>query len=99
VLPWGDPEGLALIQTKLGVDILISGHTHKQEVYECNGKYFVNPGSATGAYSPLDTNIVPSFVLMAIKDDKVVTYVYELYDGEVKVSKSEHCKSKSNKSG
>lgn len=31
---------------------------------------------------------------MAIKDDKVVTYVYELRDGEVKVSKSEHVKSK-----
>jgi hypothetical protein len=31
---------------------------------------------------------------MAIKDDKVVTYVYELRDGDVKVSKSEFIKSK-----
>ncbi|CEO96374.1 Vacuolar protein sorting-associated protein 29 [Plasmodiophora brassicae] len=94
VLPWGDSDALAQIQSQLGVDILISGHTHKQEVYELNGKYFVNPGSATGAYSPTEGEVVPSFVLMAIKDDKVVTYVYELRDGEVKVSKSEHVKSK-----
>ena len=29
---------------------------------------------------------------MAIKDDRVTTYVYELRDGEVKVSKSEYNK-------
>jgi vacuolar protein sorting-associated protein 29 len=60
VLPWGDPDALSVIQTQLGVDILISGHTHKQEVYEMNGKYFVNPGSATGAYSPGEMYFIPS---------------------------------------
>eukprot|EP00474_Spongospora_subterranea_P008815 CRZ09273.1 hypothetical protein [Spongospora subterranea] len=94
ILPWGDIDALAEIQSQLNVDILISGHTHKQDVFEYNGKYFVNPGSATGSYTPSDSDIVPSFVLMAIKDDKVITYVYELRDGEVKVSKSEHTKSK-----
>lgn len=52
VLPCGDTDALADLQAKLDVDILVSGHTHKQEVYEYNGKYFVNPGSATGAYTP-----------------------------------------------
>jgi hypothetical protein len=32
-------------------DILITGHTHKQEVFEYEKKYIINPGSATGAYS------------------------------------------------
>jgi vacuolar protein sorting-associated protein 29 len=93
-MPWGDPEALAALQRQLDVDILITGHTHKTEVYEYEQKYIINPGSATGAFSPATPNVVPSFVLMAIKGPKVVTYVYELRDGEVNVSKSEFTKSK-----
>mmetsp|Transcript_19337 Transcript_19337/g.21646 ORF Transcript_19337/g.21646 Transcript_19337/m.21646 type:complete len:193 (+) Transcript_19337:27-605(+) len=94
VVPWGDPESLANMQRQLDVDILITGHTHRNEVYEYEKKYIINPGSATGAYSPFATDVVPSFVLMAIKGGKVVTYVYELRDGEVDVSKSEFVKKK-----
>jgi hypothetical protein len=46
-------------------------------------------GSITGAYSPLTKNVVPSFVLLAVQDTKVVCYVYELVNGEVAVSKTE----------
>jgi hypothetical protein len=35
----------------LDVDILITGHTHKFEAFEFEGKFFINPGSATGAFS------------------------------------------------
>ena len=94
VVPWGDPEALAGLQRALDVDILITGHTHKTEVFELEKKYIINPGSATGAYSAFSTGVVPSFVLMAIKGAKVVTYVYELRDGEVNVSKSEFIKHK-----
>merc|ERR1719223_1014606 len=94
VVPWGDPESLANLQRQLDVDILITGHTHKNEVYEYEKKYIINPGSATGAYSPFSTDVLPSFVLMAVKGNKVVTYVYELRDGEVNVSKSEFVKRK-----
>lgn len=93
VVPWGDPESLANLQRQMDVDILITGHTHKNEVYEYEKNYIINPGSATGAYSAHTTDVVPSFVLMAIKGDKVVTYVYELRDGEVNVSRSEFVKS------
>lgn len=92
VVPWGDPESLANLQRQLDVDILITGHTHKNEVYEYEKNYIVNPGSVTGAYSALNTDVVPSFVLMAVKGDKVVTYVYELRDGDVQVSRSEFVK-------
>ncbi|PSN30766.1 Vacuolar protein sorting-associated protein 29 [Blattella germanica] len=57
VVPWGEPDSLALIQRQLDVDILISGHTHKFEAYEQENKFYINPGSATGAYNPLDTQI------------------------------------------
>lgn len=58
VVPWGDPEALALIQRQLDVDILISGHTHKFEAYEHENKFYINPGSATGAYNALDTYVL-----------------------------------------
>lgn len=65
VIPWGDPDSLAIIQRQLDVDILISGHTHKFEAYEHENKFYINPGSATGAYNPVNpNNIIPSFVLM-----------------------------------
>lgn len=55
IVPWGDPESLALIQRQLDVDILVSGHTHKFEAYEHENKFYINPGSATGAYNPTET--------------------------------------------
>ena len=54
IIPWGDKESLSLLQRRLNVDILITGHTHQFEAYESDGCFFVNPGSATGAYSALE---------------------------------------------
>lgn len=54
VIPWGDMASLALLQRQLDVDILISGHTHKFEAFENENKFYINPGSATGAYNALE---------------------------------------------
>ena len=62
----------------MDVDILVTGHTHKNEVNEYEGKWFINPGSITGAYSSITSDVTPSFILMVVKDSKVDTYVYEL---------------------
>ena len=35
----------------MNVDVLIWGGTHKVEAYTLEGKFFINPGSATGAFS------------------------------------------------
>ena len=52
------------------------------------GKFFVNPGSATGAVSWMDETLgseedeeegnVPSFVLMDVQGHVLVLYVYQL---------------------
>ncbi|XP_054167456.1 vacuolar protein sorting-associated protein 29 [Oppia nitens] len=93
IVPWADPESLALIQRQLDVDILITGHTHKFEAYESDGKFYINPGSATGAYTALESNVIPSFVLMDIQSSTVVIYVYQLIGDEVKVERIEYKKS------
>lgn len=36
---------------QMDVDVLLWGGTHRFEAYELEGKFFVNPGSATGAMS------------------------------------------------
>lgn len=92
VIPGTDPLGLSLIQRQLDVDILVTGHSHRFEAYEHDGHFYVNPGSATGAFNPLDTNIIPSFVLMDIQAGTVVTYVYQLIDDEVKIERIEYKK-------
>ena len=38
---------------QLDCDVLITGHTHKFSAEVCDGKFFLNPGSATGAYNGL----------------------------------------------
>ncbi|CAG8495077.1 4389_t:CDS:2 [Paraglomus brasilianum] len=93
VIPVGDTESLSTVARQMDVDILLTGHTHRFEAFEYEGKFFVNPGSATGAYSGFSAEEVkPSFVLMDIQGSVVVTYIYQLIDGEVKVEKAEYRK-------
>jgi len=75
------------------VDIVISGHTHIYQAQEHEGRFFVNPGSATGAWSGAwSGEATPSFALLDIQGPIVVTYVYQLIDGEVRVAKVEYRK-------
>ncbi|KAG4953193.1 hypothetical protein JHK87_038787 [Glycine soja] len=93
VIPWGDLDSLAMLQRQLDVDILVTGHTHQFTAYKHEGGVVINPGSATGAYSSITYDVNPSFVLMDIDGLRVVVYVYELIDGEVKVDKIDFKKS------
>lgn len=88
VVPWRDRESLGMLQREMDVDILITGHTHKYEIFEDNGKLFVNPGSATGAYSGFTSDVCPSFVLMDVQGGHAIIYTYRLLD-DVKVEKLE----------
>jgi vacuolar protein sorting-associated protein 29 len=80
VIPLGDAEALANIQRQLNCDILLSGLTHSNCVSIYDGKYFINPGSISGAFSPIQPTAVPSFVLIVIQGDYAIVYLYELID-------------------
>jgi vacuolar protein sorting-associated protein 29 len=45
VLPNNNPSALARMRRKLNVDILISGHTHQNQVLCHEGYYHINPVS------------------------------------------------------
>lgn len=51
IVPRGDPLSLLITARQMNVDVLIWGATHKVEAYTLEGKFFVNPGSATGAFT------------------------------------------------
>lgn len=113
IVPVGDHAVLDMHRRKMDVDILIHGHTHRNEVVEYDrGCYHINPGSITGAWSTqlnhaggTDSagaggfDVTPSFVLLAVQGNKIVCYVYELVNGEVDVSKTEFSKRVENDGG
>ena len=94
VLPWGDIESLANVQRSLGCDILISGHTHKTNIKFKENKLYINPGSISGAFSPLIEDSIPSFILMVLQGDEAIIYLYTLSDKTKKfeVNKFEYTK-------
>ena len=80
ILPWGDLESLGMTQRALCCDILITGHTHKTLVEVKDNVLFINPGSFSGAFSPLIEDSIPSFVLMVLTGDEAIIYLYTLND-------------------
>ena len=58
VVPWGDPAALLSLSRSLDVDLLIHGHTHTTQLWydKTTQRMLLNPGSATGAYSPFNTS-------------------------------------------
>jgi len=92
-VPTGDLDALGSIARQMDVDVLISGHTHTFQAIDRDGRFFLNPGSATGAWSgAFNAEPTPSFALMDIQGPVVVTYVYQLIEGEVRVEKVEYRK-------
>lgn len=83
IIPWGDEEALENKAKELGVQILISGHSHDMKTSQQDGHYFLNPGSMTGAYSALKINAIPSFMILEFKTAEIVIYEYSLVDGEL----------------
>lgn len=46
--------------------MLCWGGTHRFDAFEYMDKFFVNPGSATGAFNGDQGEVVPSFCLMDV---------------------------------
>lgn len=51
IVPPGDVDSLCSVARAMDVDLLVTGHTHRFDAFEREGRFFVNPGSATGAWS------------------------------------------------
>lgn len=78
-----EPDLLLAEANKLDVDVLCWGGTHRFDAFEYMDKFFVNPGSATGAYQTgwaAAEDPTPSFCLMDVSiphrvmGDRVLTF-------------------------
>eukprot|EP00828_Plagiopyla_frontata_P016163 TRINITY_DN2101_c0_g2_i5.p1 TRINITY_DN2101_c0_g2~~TRINITY_DN2101_c0_g2_i5.p1 ORF type:complete len:228 (+),score=24.39 TRINITY_DN2101_c0_g2_i5:144-827(+) len=87
IIPWGDTEALGNFSREFDVDVVIYGNTHEQKITKFDNKYFLNPGSTTGAYSSLKTESIPSFLLLEIKD-QIGVYLYQCIQGQIKIDKT-----------
>ncbi|RPA75520.1 vacuolar protein sorting-associated protein [Ascobolus immersus RN42] len=88
ILPKGDSDSLLIAARQMDVDVLLWGGTHRFEAYELEGKFFVNPGSLTGAEGSGWEEVegeegeTPSFCLMDVQGSVLVLYVYQLRTDE-----------------
>ncbi|TWU74073.1 Vacuolar protein sorting-associated protein 29 [Metarhizium rileyi] len=77
-----EPDLLLAEANRLDVDVLCWGGTHKFDAFEYMDKFFVNPGSATGAFlnswGGVDEDPTPSFCLMDVQGISLTLYVYQL---------------------
>ncbi|MCJ1255746.1 Vacuolar protein sorting-associated protein 29 [Lignoscripta atroalba] len=92
IIPPADADSLLIAARHMDVDVLLWGGTHRFEAYELEGKFFINPGSTTGAFNSGwwadGEEPTPSFCLMdasalpgncqCVQGDVLVLYVYQL---------------------
>ncbi|MEM4577071.1 MAG: YfcE family phosphodiesterase [Candidatus Nezhaarchaeales archaeon] len=92
VHPRGDLFKLAVKAKQLGVEILVTGHTHYSKVAFLDefGVVIVNPGSATGVWGGDErASLIPSFAIMRISGRNLVVEVKEIAETRIKVNKFE----------
>jgi vacuolar protein sorting-associated protein 29 len=77
IVPWGDLTALSALANQMECDILVSGFTHLRGVFHFEGKWFINPGTITGAFSPLTNNPPPSFMVLFTLPEVATLYLYE----------------------
>lgn len=66
ISPRGDHTQLEILAQEKNYNIMVSGHTHKEETFLTkNGILLLNPGSVTGAWSFVASGI-PSFIVLYI---------------------------------
>jgi len=49
-VPWGDEESLSVYLKENECDLVVYGNTHESRVSKLDKKYYINPGTMSGAY-------------------------------------------------
>jgi putative phosphoesterase len=88
IIPPNDKERLAAKARELDVDILAFGGGHRAGVFEEDGVLYLNPGSATGAFSAATPNARPAFILIRFQGSTAIAFTYVLgEDGTLAIEK------------
>ena len=93
LFPLDDHKRLALKQRELDCDILIHGGTHEAQAFEYEGCFYLDPGSATGAFTAENPAPTPSFILLNVQGTTAIAYIYTLgEEGTINVRKEKFTK-------
>ena len=92
VSPRGDRTQLELLALEKEYNIMISGHTHKEEIFLTKNRILLlNPGSITGAWSFVASGI-PSFIVLYMhnitKNIEISLFQLDKKSGKVNETKS-----------
>ncbi len=83
IRPRGDHDQLELLAQEKGYNVLITGHTHKEEIFLTNkGILLINPGSVTGAWSFVASGI-PSFIELHV-NNRFKDFIIKLFQFDKK---------------
>ena len=89
VHPRGNRKQLASISRELGVNVLISGHTHHPFYEECKDVILLNPRSITGVWGGSVTYANPSFMVLKVKNQEIKMTLYEIIEIEKRLRTKE----------
>lgn len=83
--PRGDVNKLSLIANKLGVDVLISGHTHSDfiKVGATGKELLINPGSLTGVWGGAGGSYIPSFMILDFANKLILIRTFKLIENNL----------------
>ncbi len=84
VYPRGNIPKLSNIAHRLGVNVLLSGHTHKPFIKIYNEVLHINPGSITGVWSGSGSSFYPTYAMIEVSLPELTIKFKILRDNEVK---------------
>jgi len=78
IFPRGDPAKLYELASRMGVHVLVSGHTHALSITLVKGRLLLNPGSTTGVWGGGPASLKPSLIILEVKPGFLTVKGYEL---------------------
>ncbi len=94
VYPRGNPVELSKIARRLGVQVLVSGHTHADftRIGLSGGVLLLNPGSLTGVWGGGGGSYKPSLMVLEIADQEcVIVRVFRLNKDILEHATTNYC--------
>ncbi len=85
VYPRGDIPQLTRVAKRMGVDVLLSGHTHSPFIVHVKSEnvLHVNPGSLTGVWGGGGGSMIPSYAYLKVDGRLVEVCIVELRNGRL----------------
>ncbi len=83
------PTLLKIAEEDLGVDILIHGHSHQEDIELAEGKLLLNPGSSTGAGGGTANPSKPTMMEIEVEDGDIEVKILQLVEEEFEIKEEQ----------